>query len=192
MNKGSPQLKYKAGRVGVVLIRSNLEPMSGKTRWHRVLPEPVRRREQEYRGPRVRDEPDGSSGRRRLEDSDVRQVKDALGIPTRHQERTLPPFSVRAKECGVASPVAYRTAGCSTGTASSRLGAGLRRSLRVPSLRRVWGEASPGRDGAGRGAEQTREGAGPRPWRQKANMAPERLRSRALSAFKLRGLLLRG
>jgi hypothetical protein len=37
-----------------------------------------------------------------------------------------------------------------------------------------------------------REGAGPRRWRQIENMAPERLRSRALSAFKLRGLLLRG
>lgn len=54
------------------------------------------------------------------------------------------------------------------------------------------GGARPGRGGAtGRGGGH-REGAGPRPWRQNANMAPERLRSRALSAFKLRGLLLRG
>lgn len=48
---------------------------------------------------------------------------------------------------------------------------------------RIWGR--------GRGVS-SRGGAGPRWWRQIPNMAPERLRSRAVSAFKLRGLLLRG
>lgn len=59
---------------------------------------------------------------------------------------------------------------------------GLWRYLNIENWR-FWGGARTG---------LAREGAEPGPWRQNANMAPERLRSRALSAFKLRGLMLRG
>ena len=68
----------------------------------------------------------------------------------------------------------------------------LRRRQRRPSgdLNRVERDAGQGRGRSWAG--RAREGAELRRWRQIANMAPERLRSRALSAFKLRGLLLRG
>lgn len=74
--------------------------------------------------------------------------------------------------------------------------------LEIPRDLAVWRDKNPthysknlgaGRaDGGGTKGVSSPGGAGSRRWRQIANMAPERLRSRAVSAFKLRGLLLRG
>lgn len=115
--------------------------------------------------------------------------REAHYQPDTRKGRFLLSFSGQQKRAVSSLLLAYRVTGCDApGTRGRRAlgsGAGAQAGLAAPK---------PGQGPRGGGAIPGRgvAGAGQRPWRQNANMAPERLRNRAVTAFKLRGLLLRG
>ena len=168
--------------------------MSGKTLWwHRAFPGLVWSRKHKYwRAPRSgwarRESWEGGGERWERKVGSMKALEIGKRVPNQTAGYSLVSIAI-TEQCRLVFSCNLEGAGRQPAWPAEpqifpriERSSGLWRYLIIENWR-FWGGARTG---------LSWEGAEPGPWRQNANMAPERLRSRALSAFKFRGFMLRG